>query len=70
MERKEKEAILQFMRLSLRSCHPHYHEYPFAGMRQCYESFGEESEQFNNFAPYLQEAFFMNMAIEKLEESS
>ena len=63
------EAILQFMNLTLRQLHPHYHEYPFVEMAACRDEFGDDSEEFETqYAPYLQQAFFMKEAIDKLEK--
>ena len=68
MSHFERQALVVFMRQVLMQAHPHIEEYPLTEIERIYEAEGEESEKLNDMPAYALHAFYMQRAIEVIEQ--
>jgi hypothetical protein len=66
-QQKRINAQINFNKMVLRKIHPHWEDYPIDDLRQIEAYKGEDSDEFEDFADEIQEAYWMLRNIEIME---
>jgi len=64
MHEFEKEALISFMINVLYALSPHHKEFPLEDIKEIYEKFGADSNEFNQLPDFHRRAFLMRRSIE------
>jgi len=67
MQKFQKEAVANFMRLTLDQLHPNWREYGFKEMKEIEDEEGDESPKFDVYAPHILNAYGMWRNIQIVE---